>query len=202
MISIPFCNLHPTFSMQTPTFLSLSDSSAGRAAGEVHIRPRGQNNGASEKSYGPVVNWQLSAASMFVSIWTSESQSQNLFPPIHIHILHGRHKPHYESLLVVELPETWRTCRSLRFIISENTPVSSAAAKLYWILWYWMIHSILGVTTLSRHRLPPSSTPAFQINRRPEVSWQLSTENISLPPEQPLRHPSVYGIPCNCAVNE
>ena len=27
------------------------------------------------------------------------------------------------------------------------------------------------------------------------MSWELSAENIFLPPEQPLRRPSVYGIP-------
>ena len=40
---------------------------------------------------------------------------------------HGRDNPHYESLLVVEVPEN--PAQSLRIIISENTPVSLAAAQ-------------------------------------------------------------------------
>ena len=87
---------------------SYADSSAGRAARGVRIRPRGRNNGASEKWYGPEVKWQMSTVTslsptMFVSIWTSKSQCQRLPPLIHVHILHGRHKPHYDSLLNVEL---------------------------------------------------------------------------------------------------
>ena len=36
--------------------------------------------------------------------WTSESQGQSSFPPILLN--HGRDIPHYESLLIVEVPET------------------------------------------------------------------------------------------------
>ena len=38
------------------------------------------------------------------SIWTSESQGQRSFPPILLN--HSRDIPNYESLLVVEVPET------------------------------------------------------------------------------------------------
>ena len=37
-------------------------------------------------------------------MWTSENLGQNHFPPILLN--HGRDNPHYESLLVGEVPET------------------------------------------------------------------------------------------------
>ena len=42
------------------------DSSRCSAAGGVRKRPRGRNNGASEKSHGPEVNWQLSTENIFL----------------------------------------------------------------------------------------------------------------------------------------
>ena len=57
------------------------------------------------------------------------TEHQILFPQFHLH--HGRDNPHYKSLLVVEVPESRKnqTGQSLRFIISENIPVSSNVAQ-------------------------------------------------------------------------
>ena len=51
---------------------------------------------------------------------------QSSFTPILLH--NGRDNP-YESLLVVEVPESENPTQSLRFIISENIPVTLAAPQ-------------------------------------------------------------------------
>ena len=53
------------------------------------------------------------------SIWTSESQGQSSFPPILLN--HGRDNPHYESLLVVEVPETSDAFFMIHNIIRRRT---------------------------------------------------------------------------------
>ena len=52
------------------------------------------------------------------SIWTSESQGPSYFPPVISN--HGRNNHHYESLLVVEVPETSDEVLMIHNIISRD----------------------------------------------------------------------------------
>ena len=108
-----------------------ADSSGWTLAGLVRIRPRGRNNGVSQKLDGPEVNWQLSTENIFLPLEEQQLHrrsaygdnpfllsrfnldfrepkliSPNFFSTMAEIITH-----HYVSLLVVEVPESLRTRR-------------------------------------------------------------------------------------------
>ena len=68
-LSVNFGSISPTLHcsvLSAVCGLLRLDSYRCSAAGGVHKRPRGRNNGASEKLHGPEVNWQLSTENIFL----------------------------------------------------------------------------------------------------------------------------------------
>ena len=167
------------------------------------------------------VCWNIAYFSVFVLIWTSESEpkliSPNSFSPM------GEITPTTNLFLLWKYQRVWEPDAVCKIHNIRVYLVSLAAAQWMnkdrsyfttrlmkhlenhvlliqpWVKWkrrvYWMhVDDTLLIGGSYIGTTPASSIFCTSfLNKMPEVSWQLSAEKIFLPLEQALRRPSVYG---------